>query len=243
MNFYLWENRDDPGEMLKWLEGELREMEKNGEIGIVIGHVPPGHDCMYNWAIRFNALMERFQHVVRTNLYGHVHHEAMGTARSISSGKAIANHWWTGSMTTFYSVNPSFRVFDFDAETMLPVKIHTYKVDVRGDHVWKYDHELTELYGIEDLSPRSIEGLADKIKDSEEMAMRYYNMRSLGGEETHIDSCDEKCRMGIHCQVRNSVYFDEKDCKGEKRIDFVKDPINSLVETLGGTWYRELNQP
>jgi hypothetical protein len=39
-------------------------MERNGEIAIVIGHVPPGAPgddaCLYEWAVRYRALMERF---------------------------------------------------------------------------------------------------------------------------------------------------------------------------------------
>lgn len=60
MNLLLWMNRDDPANELSWLEAQLKEMEANGENAIIYGHVPPGDDCMYNWAIRFKALMERY---------------------------------------------------------------------------------------------------------------------------------------------------------------------------------------
>lgn len=44
MNFFLMKLRDDPGEQLQWLENLLYEMEANGEVGILIGHHPPGDD-------------------------------------------------------------------------------------------------------------------------------------------------------------------------------------------------------
>jgi len=63
-------------------------------------------------------------------------------------------NYWTSSVSTFKNTNPSFRVFEIDSETMLPVKAHTYVFDIaRPEDGWKYDHEMTELYGMKDLSP------------------------------------------------------------------------------------------
>jgi len=66
MNFFLISTHKDGGDELAWLEDLLSEMEKKGENAILIGHVPTGDDCINNWAYRFNALMERYQHIVRT---------------------------------------------------------------------------------------------------------------------------------------------------------------------------------
>jgi len=36
-------------------------MQENGEVAIIIGHIPPADaSCVYNWAARFNTLMERY---------------------------------------------------------------------------------------------------------------------------------------------------------------------------------------
>lgn len=65
-------------------------------------------------------------------------------------------------MTTFTNTNPSFRVLEVDEETMLPVKIHTHIFNISSDEkVWRWDHELTELYDMEDLSPKSFDKLND----------------------------------------------------------------------------------
>ena len=44
--------------------------------------------------------------------------------------QAVGVQYWASSVTTFTNTNPSFRVFEFDSETMLPVKISTYYLDV-----------------------------------------------------------------------------------------------------------------
>lgn len=64
-NFSLLNNRNDPGGMLAWLEENFREMEKNNEKAIIIGHVPTGQECMNEFASRYNALIERYQNIVR----------------------------------------------------------------------------------------------------------------------------------------------------------------------------------
>ena len=43
-------------------------------------------------------------------------------------------HFTTGSVSTFKKIMPTFRVFEIDSETMLPVKIQTYKLDIKNDN-------------------------------------------------------------------------------------------------------------
>jgi hypothetical protein len=130
-NFFVWSSRYDPGGELAWLEALLRDMESKGEIAIFLGHVPPGSvSCLYDWAIRLRAILDRYQHIVRWSVFGHVHEETFGTERAIGSGKAVGVQHWSGSVSTYAAVNPSFRVLEVDEETLLPVRIETHVFDV-----------------------------------------------------------------------------------------------------------------
>ena len=51
-NYRLFVNRYDPGGMLKWLEGELVELEKTGGFAYVVGHIPPTH-FLYQFGVRY----------------------------------------------------------------------------------------------------------------------------------------------------------------------------------------------
>ena len=147
-NWYLWSQRNDPGGVLEWLNQTFHDIEAKGEFAIVIAHIPPGeHSCLYQWSIRYKALTDRFQHLIRFSIYGHVHYEQHNVVKQFSNGAPVGVQYWTGSATSHYKINPSFRVFEVDAETMLPVKIHTYVIHLR-DKIpqWKYDHEMTEYY-------------------------------------------------------------------------------------------------
>ena len=42
MNFYLMSERNDPGDVLAWLNETIHTFEKNGQIAILMAHHPPG---------------------------------------------------------------------------------------------------------------------------------------------------------------------------------------------------------
>ena len=244
MNFYLMSQRDDPGDVLKWLNETLAEFEAKGEIAMLMAHHPPGDaDCLYQWAYRFRAILDRYQHIVRWSVYGHVHLEIMNVAHSIQNQKPTGVHFWSGSVSTWFEVNPSFKVFEVDAKTLLPIKAHTYHLDISGTPDqnslgWKYSHEVTQRYNMTDLSPSSFVDLANRIKDNEELALLYQNTQSNGGNQTVFPTCDEFCRLNLHCSMINTVYFESKDCMGLPRFDIRNDPISSLMELLSGPWVR-----
>ena len=107
---------------------------------------------------------------------------------SIDIGKPVGVHYTSGSLTTFESVYPTFRVFEVDEETMLPVKIHTYKLDIHSENPqWELDHTLPDYFNLTDLRPSNIdEQLTNRILHDEDLAIFYENSRSNGGHETKI---------------------------------------------------------
>jgi hypothetical protein len=65
-------------------------MEKNGEIAIVISHIPVSDNtCLDAWASRYKAIADRYQHIIRYSIYGHVHKEMHNLARSVYNDKPI----------------------------------------------------------------------------------------------------------------------------------------------------------
>lgn len=65
-NLYNFGTHFDASGALEWLEQTLRKMEKDGEIAIIAGHVPTRIDTLNDWAMRYQAIIERYQHIVRT---------------------------------------------------------------------------------------------------------------------------------------------------------------------------------
>ena len=125
------------------------------------------------------ALFDRFQHVIRLNLFGHTHIEEFSVVRAIDDKKPVGVIHISSSFTTHIDQNPTFRVVTVDAETKLPLKIETYRLDLekanKNDLYAKFElsHEFAKEYNITDLSPESTLKLAYKIKDDEETAKQY----------------------------------------------------------------------
>lgn len=51
--------------MLKFLIKELRYAEANEENVYIIGHIPPGDECVTRWSRRYRAIIERFSNIIK----------------------------------------------------------------------------------------------------------------------------------------------------------------------------------
>jgi hypothetical protein len=125
----------DPGDEMAWLESVLKDMEEKGEQAILLGHIPT-RSCLKAWGARYQALMERYQHIIRFGLFGHSHDESFFLTRSVNRNGNITETRPTmfnsimGPSTTYTGNNPSFAVYEIDEETMLIVNITTYYFNI-----------------------------------------------------------------------------------------------------------------
>jgi len=96
-NWYLIEDRYDPGQQLDFIVKELDQLEKVGGKAILISHVPPSSECVHEWGARFRAITDRYQHVIRFSLYGHRHRVMYSVAKSFDN-KNVGLDFLTGSV-------------------------------------------------------------------------------------------------------------------------------------------------
>lgn len=103
---------------------------------MIIGHIMPGDlGCIKKWSIRYNALVERYQHIIRFSTFGHDHRELFEVTRSFSSNKPIHVNHGCGSLGTYMKVNPSARVFTMHSKYHVPVdfKVLEFNLDRAND--------------------------------------------------------------------------------------------------------------
>jgi len=129
MNWWLFQDRDDPAGIMQWLEDELAALEKDQGIAVIIGHIPPV-ECLHEFGYRFKGLMERYQHIVRFQIYGHTHEEGVNINRAVNTYTAIQWQLIAGSGTPVDNRNPSFLQITWDKELMVPINIHTYYMNL-----------------------------------------------------------------------------------------------------------------
>jgi len=82
-DFHAWVQWEDPGKSLQWLESELSELEKVGGAAIILTHVPNIDECVRNFGMRWHALMDRYQTIIRWSMSGHMHYESWNVVRSM----------------------------------------------------------------------------------------------------------------------------------------------------------------
>ena len=150
--------------------------------------------------------MDRFQHIVRLQFFGHVHSEEHNVIKSFVNNKSVGINFWSSSVTTWDYTYPSFRRFILDEQTMLPIQIETYRLDPYAEHPeFLLDHELTSYYDMPDLSPASFDALSSRFLNDETLALKYLRTKSQQGPKDY-NSCDEKCRLMVYCDVSTSTH-------------------------------------
>jgi len=57
---------------------------------------------------------------------------------------------------------------------MLPIKALTYVFDIDKPELgWHFSHEMTERFGMKDLSPQSFSDFSDRLFEDEELAVKF----------------------------------------------------------------------
>ena len=189
LNWWLFENREDPGHQIEWLENELSQLEADGGFAYIIAHIPV-HGCLHQFGVRFHALMERYQHVVRFSSFGHTHSENFFVTRAINTTDMIGVNLVTGSGTSGSNKNPAFTMIEWDKEFMVPLDIHTYYMNLTeanmnpdADPTWKILHSFKSSYKLADLSPASMQDFAIRLYNDGDLASLFeWNSKRRGGK-------------------------------------------------------------
>lgn len=82
-----------------------------------MGHIPPNADCLNKWAKIYNALVERYSHLIRGIFYGHSHDDEYSMFYDSETGEPINASFIAPSLTTHTNKNPSFRIIEADSDT------------------------------------------------------------------------------------------------------------------------------
>lgn len=102
MNFYLIRNPTDPLGQIESLRNALQSAEDSGEKVIIIGHIPPGDYTFLNECNkRYNALIDRYQNIIRGQFFGHTHYDEMRLIHGyFDKSKTVGAVYTAPSVTT-----------------------------------------------------------------------------------------------------------------------------------------------
>ena len=142
--------------------------------------------------------MERFQHVVRLGVFGHTHKDYFEVGKSMTNiHNPIMVNSIGGGLTTYGGCNPSFKVMEMDAKTLLPLKITNYYADLGKANSegtspeWVPLLDYTSKYDMKDLSPSSYIDLANQLKDDQDMMDEFWKYARKTPSKADIETNDE----------------------------------------------------
>eukprot|EP00744_Colponema_vietnamica_P002782 GILI01004336.1.p1 GENE.GILI01004336.1~~GILI01004336.1.p1 ORF type:complete len:710 (-),score=221.65 GILI01004336.1:444-2471(-) len=220
INFWLVLNSTDAGNQLGWLVSTLLEAEKNGENVYIIGHIPPGDTtCISKWGKLYSAIVDRFRNTITGQYFGHTHNDQFDTFKSLDDSKTpTGTAFIAPSITTYFNINPSFRLFSYDRPSSLLSGIRQYSTDLdeanRYPEVgpqWRLVYSAVEEFGLADMSPASWADLAQRIWDNESDFIQYVRHFNGGTEDF---KCTGMCQKRHQCEVMFSVFEETRACMG-----------------------------
>lgn len=99
----------------------------------------------------------------------------------------------------------------FSLQDMLQYYLNLTDANQKKDANWKLEYNLTNTYGIEDLQPKSLYGLAKQftIKNSAQF-MKYYNYFFVSYDKIGI--CKGRCKTLQVCSILNLDHASYLDC-------------------------------
>jgi len=212
-NFWLLLNSTDPAEELKWLMYELQLSEFKGEKVHLIGHIPPGHvDCTAVWSRNLNQIVNRYEDTVTAQFYGHTHVDEFQLfyERRSDGSKRPTNIAYIGpSVTPYYGLNPSYKIYFVGAQDGLVEDHETWYMDLAEanlkpdkEPVWLKLYSARDEFSMPSLSPDNMHNLIQELDIDQEAFIHYYYL--YHGASTKRPHCDLICKRRIICSLQSS---------------------------------------
>jgi len=127
----------------------------------------------------------------------------------------------TPSFTSYGPHNPSFRILEVDSETLLPLEIYTYRLNLTHynenlnitELEWDLAYKFTEEYNITNLYDyKGIDDLTERLRTDKETQKKFgYNFQRVWEDEANIDTNT----LEYYC-ITNALPSDYFACKGQK---------------------------
>lgn len=139
-------------------------------------------------------------------------------------------------MTTFWVQNPSFRVWEMDKETLVPVNAYNYFFDIKHpEQGWQLHYSLKEEYDLPDLSPNSMIDLGKRVAADKDLAVKVHN--NMYQRYDLFESISDWFHTDLACKMQSSSPLDAVDCRGQMPLSPITQPFLWVFEGLQGTYY------
>ncbi|XP_065178037.1 sphingomyelin phosphodiesterase-like [Sycon ciliatum] len=237
-NWWLFINGTDPAGQLAWLRDELQKAEIAGEKVQIIGHQPPnGLMKAFSWA--YHKIVNRYANTVTAQIFGHAHVDKMSIVFDEDDKSLPVGAYYIGpSLTTNgggEGLNPAYRIYTQDGDhedtTHALLDHETYILNISDPHIstnptWKLEYKASEAYGIATIQPAMWAQALERMQTDVTLTQKFNHYKY----HSHLhESCDDKCRKGILCELRTSRSSDHSQCANMTRTEFTQHVLRTAM--------------
>ncbi|CAH0407184.1 unnamed protein product [Chilo suppressalis] len=224
-----------------WLEDVLLEARKKKEMVYLVAHAGPGVEERHNAGsssasgggelipsanARLLHVIKGFSDIIAGQFYGHRHAD---TFRLIyRDGRPVSWALLAPSLTPRGAgsiSNPGLRLYKFDSNTGKVLDYTQYYLDVtntRGEAHWAVEYNLTQYYGLREVSATSLEALAERIRNHNDRGVFAKYLTALRVRHSQdISECDSACVHVHYCAITRADYHEFRAC--------VRNPASALA--------------
>ncbi|XP_053139961.1 acid sphingomyelinase-like phosphodiesterase 3a isoform X2 [Hemicordylus capensis] len=227
-------NMTDPADQLEWLEHTLEVAHQNKEMVYVIAHVPVGYlPYIRNiTAIRehFNErlidIFRRHSSVIAGHFFGHTHKDSIMILLD-EKGNPINSMFVTPAVTPVKAIwetdsnNPGVRLYQYDPLSYSVLDLWQFylnltEANMKNESDWKLEYIMTKAYGIEDLKPESLYGVAKQFGEPDSKLFQiYYKQYFVSYDDANL-FCGEHCKTSQICAIQYLDHSSYTSCVEHK---------------------------
>jgi len=185
-------------------------------------------DCVKVWSRNFNQIINRYEHTVTAQFYGHTHVDEFEIFYDLENRTRPINIAYIGpSVTTYYGLNPTYRIYEVSGETGMVLDHETWYMDLHeANHgsfkepVWRKLYSVKEAYKFPSLDPVVWNDFVQRMDKDTELFSIFYNYYHSGSALR--PECDPICRRLILCNLRTSLsHSKEETCNQDNSWSYL----------------------
>ncbi|XP_045494366.1 acid sphingomyelinase-like phosphodiesterase 3a [Colias croceus] len=200
----------------EWLDSVLEKSIANKEMVYIVGHAAPGSDSRHNSISaeaneKYLRTVRRYARIIAGQFFGHLHADTFRVMYDKEQpvswaflAPSISPHREQGGST-----NPGLRLYKFDTDSGKVLDYTQFYLDLvaanRADSgaEWVAEYNLTQYYGLRDVSAESLHGLAEKLRTNTPHDATFFSryLRAYNVKYEYADNCDGACAHQHYCAI------------------------------------------
>lgn len=202
----------DPFHQFEWLNTTLLALRKASKFAYIAGHIAPFVDSYGgkpqwhpHYIRKYKAIVSSYKDVVKAQFYGHVHSVEFRVPVDGSDSDALDQVplFVSGSLSPLFGNNPSFMVWEYDADTyeVLDYTVHGTNLTADQKLAWKPLFQASEAYHLQSLASKDLEDMYERMQADPSLLEAYYwNMKA---QSYRLPPCTNvECRAKTLCTLK-----------------------------------------